>query len=105
MGRGARLRPKRLAKKLVRIRAALGLSQNGIVRALGFTRTLTQDYISKFERGILEPASPVLLRYARIAGVLVEVLIDDELDLPEVLPSDHRHREGVPKEGRKRQGA
>jgi hypothetical protein len=70
-----------------------------MVRAVGFTRTLTQDYISKFERGILEPASPVLLRYARIAGVLVEVLIDDELDLPGVLPSDHRHSVAFPRKG------
>ena len=29
-----------------------------------------------------EPALPILLRYARIAGVTVDVLIDDELDLP-----------------------
>jgi hypothetical protein len=31
-------------------------------------------------------AGRTLLRYARIAGVYVDVLIDDELDLPEHLP-------------------
>lgn len=38
----------------------------------------------------------VLLRYARVAGVWVDVLIDDELDLPVRLPSPQRH-EGVPR--------
>jgi hypothetical protein len=34
-----------------------------------------------------EPTLMVLLRYARVAGVIVDVLIDDELDLPENLPA------------------
>lgn len=96
MGRGARPRPERLAKKLIQIREALGLSQNGMIRHLGFEDSVTQDYISAYERGVREPPLPVLLEYARAAGVWVDVLIDDELDLPSKLPSVPKH-EGIPR--------
>ena len=36
----------------------------------------------------------VLLQYARVAGVHMEDLADDELDLPEKLPANYRH-EGI----------
>jgi len=39
--------------------------------------------ISNFELGTREPDLLVVLHYARLAGVLVETLIDDELNLPE----------------------
>ena len=98
------MRPRRLAMKLARIRKALDLSQSGIIRALGSGRGLTAQYISKFERGITEPPLPVLLRYARIAGVLVEVLIDDKLDLPDKLPSEPEHREGIHRSSKSQKG-
>lgn len=94
MGRASRPRPLRLAEKLLQVRAALGLSQNGMIRRLGFVEEITQDYISAYERGIREPPLPVLLQYARAANVLVEVLIDDELELPEELPPSVRS-EGI----------
>ena len=94
MGRGTRPRPERLAKKLIQIREALGLSQNGMIRHLGLEDSVTQDYISAYERGVREPPLPVLLEYARAAGVWVDVLIDDELDLPSKLPSTSKH-EGI----------
>jgi hypothetical protein len=34
---------------------------------------------------VREPSLLVLLRYARVAGVSVDKLLDDELDLPEKL--------------------
>lgn len=83
MGRASRPRPQRLAQKLLQIRTYLGLSQNELIRSFGFDGELTQDYISAYERGVREPPLPVLLQYARTAKVQVEVLIDDELDLPE----------------------
>lgn len=86
MGRASRPRPQRLASKLLQIRTALGLSQNGLVKRLGFGEGLTQDYISAYERGVREPPLPVLLQYARMSNVFVEVLIDDELDLPVHIP-------------------
>jgi transcriptional regulator with XRE-family HTH domain len=90
MARGARLKPDRLAEKLVQLRATLGLSQNELIRELGVE--LTQNRISEYETGKGEPPLPVLLRYARAAGVCVEVLIDDDLDLPPKLPAKPRHK-------------
>jgi len=80
MARGARLKPQRLSEKLVRIRIMLGLSQNELICRLGIE--LTQNRISEYETGKGEPPLPVLLRYARVAGISTDVLIDDELDLP-----------------------
>jgi transcriptional regulator with XRE-family HTH domain len=82
MGRGSREKPTKLGKKLAKIRAYLGLSQDGLVRAFGLTARLTRNDISKYERGVREPSLRVLLKYARVASVNVEVLIDDELQLP-----------------------
>jgi len=81
MGRGTREKPTKLAKKLAKIRAYLGLSQDGLVRALGLTTKLTRNDISKYERGVREPSLSVLLKYARAAKINVEVLIDDDLSL------------------------
>ncbi|HYY95994.1 MAG TPA: helix-turn-helix transcriptional regulator [Pyrinomonadaceae bacterium] len=89
MARGARLKPKRLAQKLVQIRTTLGLSQNELIRELQVD--LTQNRISEYETDKGEPPLPVLLRYARLAGVCVDVLIDDELDLPDKLPARPKH--------------
>ena len=89
MARGARLKPERLAEKLVQLRTALGLSQNELIRALDVE--LTQNRISEYETGKGEPPLPVLLRYARLAGVCVDVLIDDEQDLPAKLPAKTKH--------------
>lgn len=86
MGRATRQRPERLPEKLLYIRTALGLSQNGLIRRLGLADELTQDYISAYERGVREPPLPVLLKYAQTAGVYVDVLIDDNVDLPYNLP-------------------
>jgi transcriptional regulator with XRE-family HTH domain len=95
MGRASRRRPKRLAEKLLHIRTALGLSQNGMIRRLGLKDELTQDYISGFERGVREPSLLVVLQYARTAGIYVEALIDDELDLPDKLPAAPKHKGGL----------
>jgi transcriptional regulator with XRE-family HTH domain len=75
-------KPKRLAQKLSQIREGLGLSQNGLVKHLGLTGRLSQGKISEFETGRREPSLLVLLKYARAAGVSMDVLVDDELDLP-----------------------
>lgn len=89
MGVKARQKPERLAEKLVQIREALGLSQNGMIRQLGME--LTQNRISDYELGKSEPPLALILRYARAVGVCVEVLIDDDLDLPDKLPGKSRH--------------
>src|SRR5260370_13223777 len=82
MGRGTRNKPNKLGKKLSQVRNHLGLSQDGLVRALALSAKLTRNDISKYERGVREPSLSTLLRYARVAGVSVEVLIDDGLEIP-----------------------
>ena len=72
----------RLAKKLKKIRQDLGLSQNQILEKLGFADQLFRSNISQYERGHRVPSPTVLLAYARLANVDLEILIDDELDLP-----------------------
>jgi transcriptional regulator with XRE-family HTH domain len=90
----ARERPERLAGKLLQIRTALGLSQGDMLNRLGRGETGYRNYISDFETGKREPSLPILLEYARAVNVYVEALIDDELDLPERLPSPTKS-EGV----------
>lgn len=87
MGRGARMRPARLSEKLLQIRNVLGDTQEEMARRLGFSQ-ITREYISGFELGTREPPLPVLLRIAEIAGVYIDVLVDDELDMPENFPSE-----------------
>jgi transcriptional regulator with XRE-family HTH domain len=76
----ARRRPKRLAEKLLQIRAALGLSQSEMVKRLGVEMPCRK--ISKFERDKSEPSINVLLAYARVANVSLEQIVDDDQDLP-----------------------
>jgi transcriptional regulator with XRE-family HTH domain len=92
MGRAARPKPMRLAEKLRMIRMALNLSQDEMLERLGPAEGLFRSSISGYELGTREPPLPILLRYAQMAGVWIDVLVDDELDLPAKLPS-------VPKSG------
>jgi len=70
--------PRKLAEKLTRLRNELGLSQSEIAARLGVDNRAS---ISGYERGEREPPLPVLLAYARLAGVSVESLIDDKMRL------------------------
>lgn len=79
---------------------ALGETQESMARRLGFPE-ITREYVSGFERGTREPPLPVLLGIADLAGVFVDVLIDDERDLPKVLPANPRS-EGIRRKARKK---
>ena len=85
MGRSPRPKPKRLGKKLLTIRKAFGWSQSQMWRTLN----LAADYtaVAQYELGTREPPLPVLLKYAQLAGITTDLLIDDEMDLPEALPA------------------
>lgn len=48
---------------------------------------LFRSSISGYELGTRLPPYNVLLAYARSVNIYVEVLIDDEIDLPRKLPS------------------
>jgi len=94
MGRAARVKPERLAEKLLQIRLALGLSQSETLSRLGVEGFIDYTKISGYERGERVPPLLILLRYGEVAGVWVDVLINDALDLPAKLPSAKKH-EGV----------
>jgi transcriptional regulator with XRE-family HTH domain len=92
MAKYPRERPDRLNVKLIQIRESLGLSQSGMLNKLGMGKTRGRSSVSSYERGMSEPPLPILLQYARLAGVCMDVIVDDELDLPQRLPSTPKHR-------------
>ena len=77
----SRPRPKHLAKKLLQIRRSLGASQGELVQRLGVQDLIDHTTISKYELDKNEPPLAILLAYARLAGIPVEQIIDDELEL------------------------
>lgn len=89
----SRPRPERLGEKLRQIRLSLGLSQSELLRRLDAENLIAYSQISGYETGQREPSLQILLRYARVAGVPTEVLIDDELELPDKLPGPTDHEE------------
>ena len=76
----ARRRRKRLAEKLLRIRETLGLSQKEMAEQLGNYRT--HNHVSNYERGRTIPPLEVVLAYARLVSVIMDLIVDDDLDLP-----------------------
>jgi transcriptional regulator with XRE-family HTH domain len=86
MGRSPRPKPARLAEKLLGIREALELSQTGMLKKLELDEKVHPSAVSGYELGTREPPLPVLLKYARLAGISTDVLIDDELNLPHRFP-------------------
>ena len=91
MGRSSRPRPERLASKLLSIREALGVSQVEMVKLLEQPK-VHPAHVSGYERGEREPSLPALLRYAQLAGVCMDVIVDDSLDLPAKLPAKAKHK-------------
>lgn len=80
MGQTRRRRPKKLPRKLLAIRKALGLSQTEMAKALELKTAYTS--VSGYERGKREPDLITLLNYARLAKASVDSLIDDKINLP-----------------------
>jgi hypothetical protein len=61
----------------------LGITQAGMFERLGDTGTrLYIGHIDDYEKGRRVPTLQVVLAYARAAGVTMEVIVDDKLDLP-----------------------
>ena len=91
MGRKPRPIPERLGEKLLQIRNALGLSQTEMLKRLGVEDIIPYKQISKYELDITEPPLIILIRYAQVAGVHVEDIIDDGIDLPDNIPGPVKH--------------
>jgi len=86
-----RQKPERLGEKLRQIRLTLGISQSEMLRRLGAEDSITYHQISGYESGKREPSLPLLLKYAEAAGVCLDVLANDQLELPAKLPNKPKH--------------
>lgn len=87
MGTARRPQPKHLAAKLLQIRKALNLTQDQMAKCLeGVPSPPQPAHVSRFENGTREPSLLILLAYARLAGIQMEVLVDDDIELPGNLP-------------------
>lgn len=88
MGRSRRPIPERLPEKLFYIRLHLALTQEQMVKRLQAEldederMPLFSGHISEYERGEREPPLKVLLQYARLGQMPLEVLVDDRMGLP-----------------------
>jgi transcriptional regulator with XRE-family HTH domain len=87
--RHPRPQPDRLAEKLRQLRSQLGYTLEEMAQALSRVKKSPPDksHIHRFEAGIREPSLLVLLEYSRITRVSLEVLVDDEMELPKKLPT------------------
>jgi len=75
-----------LAEKLLQIRQGLALSQSDLVKQMGVAQMIHYTNISKYELDKNEPPLMILLAYAKLAQVHLEVIVDDDIDLPRKLP-------------------
>lgn len=69
--------PQHLAPKLQAIRKNFGVSQYRLSQFLQVGRTR----LSEFEWGRRVPSFRVLIYYARLAGIPLEFIVDDDIDL------------------------
>ncbi|MCD9186300.1 MAG: helix-turn-helix domain-containing protein [Pyrinomonadaceae bacterium] len=74
--------PKRLGEKLLKIREAFGDTQADFLERLGNPDAILQTSISAYEKGKREPPLLILLKYAKLAKISTDILIDDSLELP-----------------------
>jgi transcriptional regulator with XRE-family HTH domain len=94
VGRSRRPIPNLLPGKLYRIRLFLKLTQKQMLERLQIGLAKDRDpltglypgHISEYERGIREPPLRVLLEYARVAQLPMEVLVDQSMELPTDFP-------------------
>ena len=85
MGQKRRTQPEKLKIKLKTIRAKMEVSQQKMAELLKHhakNEVIVPGHISDFENGKREPSLPVLLAYSKLTGLSINVLVDDELDLP-----------------------
>lgn len=88
MGQSPRPRPKCLATKLRQLRELLNLTQEQLAEAVGYIESPPQPgHVSEYERGRREPSLLFLLAVSRLANIRMEVLVDDNLNIPVRLPS------------------
>ena len=88
-------KPKHLGVKLLTIRKIHGLTQ----RQLADMLKVEAARISAFELGRRLPSLQVLVAYARLAGIPMEFLVIDEIDVPyftQYVGAKHRGEVTIP---------
>ncbi|MGC2235696.1 MAG: hypothetical protein WA584_06020 [Pyrinomonadaceae bacterium] len=94
MAKVSRHVPARLGEKLTLIRKRLEVAtyEDMIKRLRCAEVSLYRSAICEYEQNKREPPLIVLLNYARLANIPMEMLVDDSLELPECLPVKRRRR-------------
>jgi transcriptional regulator with XRE-family HTH domain len=83
MGTGKRVMPEHLGEKLKFIREQLRMTTREMAIALEHPAIKPHSAsITQYEKGRREPPLAILLKYARLYKINVELLIDDDLTLP-----------------------
>jgi transcriptional regulator with XRE-family HTH domain len=74
-----RVKPKHLPAKLRVLRKHLGLSQSQLAAQLSFD--VENGRISDYELGKRQPNVLLLLHYARLGGIHIDDLVDDNVEI------------------------
>lgn len=83
MGSATRMKPAKLGEKLLAIRKKFDYSLSQMANRLSCEQIrIPRTDISRFEKGQREPNLIILLHYAKLAGVTIEMLVDDKIELP-----------------------
>jgi transcriptional regulator with XRE-family HTH domain len=92
--RSARPKPDRLAEKLRQIRHSLGYTLEEMANALKGVKKSppSKGHILRFEAGEREPSLLVLLEYSRVVRCPLELIVDDDLDLPGKLQGSSKRK-------------
>ncbi|HEV7644788.1 MAG TPA: helix-turn-helix transcriptional regulator [Pyrinomonadaceae bacterium] len=92
MGSKQLVKPERIGEKVREIRRKLGITQEQIFELLTHHGAkIHVGYIARYEINERTPTMLVTLAYARAVGIPMEILVDDELDLPKKLPGKSKH--------------
>lgn len=84
MGSASRVKPEKLGRKLTKIRNHFGDSFSQMAERLSDEKVvILRTDVSRYEKGLREPSLITLLRYAKLIGTTLDILADDELELPE----------------------
>ena len=83
MGATQRYIPKHLGKKLKQVREHLEIkTYDEMISLLNIKEVpLYRASISQYEKGTREPPLNVLLRYSQLAGITINDLVDDMVEL------------------------
>jgi hypothetical protein len=57
----------------------------------GLPPEFLQSNISAYVRGTKEPPICVIMKYDEVADVWIDVLVQDSLDPPNIIPSNQKH--------------